>query len=329
MDRLKSMSVVIAVAEEGSLSLAAGKLAMPIATVSRGLAELETALNTRLFDRSSRHLTLTDAGRSYVEACRRIVEDVEAAERDVSGEYRTPSGDLAVTSPWGLGHMHLLPIACAFMEEYPAINLRLMLTDRIMRPMEDRIDVSIRIGALGDSSMIATRIGSVRLVLCASPAYVAARGCPEDPKDLVAHDCITIDDFGVPASWKFARRGVVAAEPIRSRLTVNTSEAAVQAAIAGAGIARVMSYKMEAARQAGQLAILLEPFEEEALPVHIVYSGRKPMPLKLRAFIDWVTPRLRAELVGPGRRRQPEGRPGVPGHASAEVADMSLWEDRD
>ncbi|EAS49171.1 putative transcriptional regulator, LysR family [Aurantimonas manganoxydans SI85-9A1] len=307
MDRLKSMSVVIAVADEGSLSAAASKLAMPVATVSRGLAELEAALNTQLFTRSSRHLKLTDAGRSYVEACKRILEDVEGAERDVSGEYRTPSGDLAVTSPWGLGHMHLLPIACAFMAEHTAINLRLMLTDRIMRPMEDHIDAAIRIGPLADSSMIATRLGSVRIVLCASPEYVADRGRPEDPKDLIAHDCITIDDFGAPGSWKFLRQETIVAEPIRSRLTVNTSEAAVAAAIAGAGIAQVMGYKMEAARQAGSLVILLEEFEQPPLPVHVVYSGRKPMPLKLRAFLDWATPRLRAKLAQPPDPRKPRG----------------------
>lgn len=299
MDRLKSMSVVVAVADEGSLSAAASKLSMPVATVSRGLSELEAALHTQLFARSPRHLELTDAGRSYVEACKRILEDVEGAEREVSGEYRTPSGDLAITSPWGMGHMHLLPIACAFMAEHPAINLRLMLTDRVMRPMEDHIDVAIRIGPLADSSMIAKRIGSVRIVLCASPAYIAARGRPDDPKDLMAHDCITIDDFGVPASWKFLRQNQTVTEPIRSRLTVNTSEASVQAAITGAGIAQVMSYKMQAARQAGSLVILLEEFEQDPLPVHIVYSGRKPMPLKLRAFLDWATPRMRAILAEP------------------------------
>jgi DNA-binding transcriptional LysR family regulator len=312
MDRLKSMSVVIAVADEGSLSAAANKLAMPVGTVSRRLAELESALNTQLFARSSRHLKLTDAGRSYVEACRRIIEDVEAVERDVSGEFRTPSGDLAVTSPWGLGHMHLLPIACAFMAEHPAINLRLMLTDRIMRPMEDHIDVAIRIGPLADSSMIAKRIGSVRIVLCASPQYLEARGRPDDPKDLIGHDCITIDDFGVPGSWKFMRQNSMIAEPIRSRLTVNTSEAAVAAAIAGAGIAQVMSYKMEAARRAGALVILLEAFEQSPLPVHIVYPGRKPMPLKLRAFLDWATPRLRSVLAEPAAFHKGRERSATP-----------------
>lgn len=302
MDRLEAMSVIVAVAAEGSLSAAARKLAMPVPTVSRKLSELEAHLKARLFHRSSRHMKLTDAGQSYIEACKRIIEQVEDAEREVSGEYQKPSGDLTVTSPWGLGHMHLLPVASEFLAVYPDIALRLLLTDRVLRPLDDQIDVSIRIGPLADSSMIATRIGSVRMVACASPAYLAARGRPKHPGDLRTHDCITIDDFGAPRTWRFVDGKKEIAKQIRSRLTVNTSEAAVEAAILGVGIARVMSYKMDAARRAGALAIVLDDFEQEPLPVHIMYPERKQMPLKLRAFVDWVTPRLKARLAAPLQR---------------------------
>jgi DNA-binding transcriptional LysR family regulator len=299
MDRLESMSVIIAVAEAGSLSAASRKLGTPIPTVSRRVSELEAHLNTQLFQRSSREMRLTEAGRSYIEACKRIIEQVEDAEREASGEYRTPTGDLTVTSPWGLGHMHLVPVACEFMAEYPDIGLRLLLTDRVLRPLEDHVDVSVRIGPLADSSMIATRVGLVRMVACASPNYLEARGRPKDPADLAHHECITIDDFGAQQTWRFLNGNKEVSAPIRSRLTVNTSEAAVEAAIAGAGIARVMSYKMEAARGAGALCIILEEFELEPIPVHIVYPERKPMPLKLRAFLDWATPRLKARLSLP------------------------------
>jgi DNA-binding transcriptional LysR family regulator len=297
MDRLESMSVIVAVAEAGSLSAASRKLGRPVPTVSRKLAELEARLNAQLFHRSSRHMTLTDAGRTYIEACRRIIEQVDDAEREVSGEYRTPTGDLTVTAPWGLGHMHLVPIVCEFLEAYPDIALRLLLSDRVLKPSDNNIDVAIRIGTLPDSSMIATRIGSVRVVACASPSYLSARGCPEQPGDLLNHDCITIDDNAAPRTWKFAKGRREIAQPIRSRMTVNTSEAAIEAAIAGAGIARVMSYKMAAARQAGTLVVVLEAFEQEPLPMHIVYTERKPVPLKLRAFLNWVTPRLKARLA--------------------------------
>ena len=295
MDRLEAMSVIVAVTETGSFSAASRRLRTPVATVSRKVAELEARLQAQLFQRSSRQMMLTDAGRSYIEACKRIIEQVDDAERAVSGEYRIPKGDLAVTAPWGLGHMHLVPIVVEFLDAYPEIAVRLVLTDRVVNTVEENVDVSIRIGALPDSSMIASRIGSVRMVLCASPAYLAARGLPKEPADLRDHDCISVDSSAAQRAWKFAKGNREIAAPIRSRLTVNDSEAAIDAAIAGAGIARVMSYKMEAARRAGTLVVMLEDFELEPLPLHIVYAERKPVPLKLRAFLNWVTPRLKPD----------------------------------
>src|SRR5271165_6377856 len=295
MDRIESMSVVVSIAEAGSLSAASRKLRMPVPTVSRKLAELEARLGTQLFQRTSRRVSLTDAGRCYVEACKRIIEQVDDAEKEASGEYRAPTGDLTVTSPWGVGHLHLLPLSCEFEKAYPNIALR--LSDQVLDPVEYGIDIAVRTGPLASSAMIATRIGSVRVVACASPEYLAARGRPKTPAVLLDHDCIGVDETGVPSNWKFAKDGVEIAAPIRSRLTVSTSEAAVQAAVLGAGITRVMSYKMEAARRAGALVIVLEEFEREPLPVHIVYTERKPMPLKLRVFLDWLTPRLKARLA--------------------------------
>jgi len=297
MDRLEAMSIIVAVTETGSFSAASRRLKKPVATVSRMVAELEARLKAQLFQRSSRQMTLTDAGRSYIEACKRIIEQVDDAEREVSGEYRIPKGDLAITSPWGLGHMHLLPIAVEFMNAYPEIALRLVLTDRIVDTVEENIDISIRIGNLADSNLIATKVGSVRFVLCASPLYLAEHGHPSEPAELAAHDCISIDSVAPQRSWKFIKDGREIVAPIRSRLTVSDSEAAIDAAIASAGITRVMSYKMEAARRAGQLVLMLEEFEQEPWPVHIVYAERKPVPLKLRAFLNWVTPRLKARLA--------------------------------
>jgi DNA-binding transcriptional LysR family regulator len=297
MDRLEAMSVIIAVTETGSISAASRRLNSPVATVSRKVAELESRLKAQLFQRTSRRITLTDAGRAYIDACKRIIEQVDDAEREVSGEYRVPKGELAVTAPWGLGHTHLLPLATEFLEAYPDISLRLMLTDRIVNTSEENIDIAIRVGTLPDSNMIATRVGSIRIVVCASPAYLNVRGHPKQLGDLATHDCITIDDHAIPTAWKFVRAGRARIAPIRSRLCVNTSEAAVLAAIEGAGLARVMSYKMDAAKRAGKLSIVLEEFEPESLPVHIIYAPRKPVPLKLRAFLNWMTPRLKARLT--------------------------------
>ncbi len=297
MDRLEAMSVIVAVTETGSFSAASRRLGTPVASVSRKVADLETRLKAELFQRSSRRMTLTDAGRSYVEACKRIIEQVDDAERQVSGEYRSPKGDLVVTTPWGLGHTHLLPIAIEFLNAFPEIGLRLLLTDRIVDAAEENVDVAIRIGSLPESSMIVARIGSIRLVVCASPAYLAARGRPQTPDHLRDHDCIAINDVASPDAWKFRKGTRASLVPIRSRLCVNTSEAAVLAAVAGAGLTRVMSYKMDAARRTGSLELVLEAFEPEPLPIHIVYSPRKPVPLKLRAFLNWVTPRLKARLA--------------------------------
>jgi len=296
MDRLEAMSVIIAVTETGSLSAASRRLKSPVATVSRKVADLELRLNAQLFQRTSRRLALTDAGRSYIDACKRIIEQVDQAEREVSGEYRSPRGDLAVTAPWSLGHTHLLPLTVEFLEAYPDISLRLMLTDHIVNTVQENIDVAIRVGALQDSSMIAIRIGAIRIVVCGSPSYLKTRGEPKQLSDLSMYNCITIDDYAAPAIWRFLHDRRTTVAPIRSRLCVNTSEAAVLAAIDGAGLARVMSYKMDAAKRAGKLAIVLEEFEPEPLPVHIVYPPRKPVPLKLRAFLNWITPRLKARL---------------------------------
>jgi DNA-binding transcriptional LysR family regulator len=202
-----------------------------------------------------------------------------------------------VTSPWGFGHTHLLPLALEFQVTYPEISLRLILTDRVVNMVAENIDVAIRVGKLPDSSMIATRIGAIRVVVCGSPSYLSARGSPKTLNDLRNHDCITIDDVAAPSTWRFGQGSRPIVAPIRSRLTVNTSEAAVIAAISGAGLARVMSYKMDAARRAGTLSIVLDEFEPQPLPAHIVYAERNHVPLKLRAFLDWMTPRLKARLA--------------------------------
>jgi DNA-binding transcriptional LysR family regulator len=297
MDRLEAMSVIIAVTETGSFSAASRRLKSPVTTVSRKVAELEGRLKAQLFQRTSRRMTLTDAGRSYIDASKRIIEQVDDAEREVSGEYRIPKGEMAVTAPWGLGDTHLLPLAVEFLAAYPEISLRLMLTDRVVDATEENIDIAIRVGVIPESSMIATRVGSIRIVVCASPSYLEAHGRPEALGDLAGHDCVTIDDRGAPSVWKFVRGSRAKIAPIRSRLCVNTSEAAVLAAIEGAGLARVMSYKMDAAKRDGKLAIVLEEFEPEPLPVHIIYAPRKPVPLKLRAFLNWMTPRLKGRLT--------------------------------
>jgi DNA-binding transcriptional LysR family regulator len=297
MDRLEAMAVLVAAVEAGSLSGAGRHLGMPLATVSRKVSELEAHLKTRLFNRSTRQLTLTDAGRSYVAVCKRILEEVGEAERAAAGEYSAPKGDLVITAPVVFGRLHVLPVVTQFLRAHPEVDVRLLLADRISNLFEDHIDVAIRIGPLPDSNLIATRVGLVRRVVCASPAYLEARGTPKAPVDVAAHDCVMFGGLTAGSTWLFTADKADVSVAIRSRLVVNTAEAAIDAAIAGVGLTRVLSYQIAAARRAGALTVILEPFERVPWPVSLVYASQGMLALKLRAFLDFAAPRLKRRLA--------------------------------
>ena len=293
MDRLDAMSTVVAVVEAGSLSAAARRLNTPLATVSRKVSELESHLRTKLFNRSSRKLVLTDAGSSYIDACKRILADVTEAERAASGEYSAPTGELIVTTTIGLGRIYLIPILADFLKAYPDIKVSLILTDRVLSLFEEQIDVALRLGALSDSSMIAIRVGAIRRMICASPAYLAARGTPRTPDDLAGHDCITYAGLVSPDVWTFVRDKTNVAIPVHARLVVGTAEAACDAACAGIGITSAFSYHVQAALERGALTSLLDEFQPATLPVNLVYTASRFLPIKMRAFLDLAAPRLR------------------------------------
>ncbi|HEY2227000.1 MAG TPA: LysR family transcriptional regulator [Xanthobacteraceae bacterium] len=296
MDRLDAMAVLLAVVDAGSLSAGARRLGMPLTTVSRHVSDLEAHLRSRLLIRSSRRVALTEAGRSYVAACRQILEDVGEAERSAAGEYSKPKGDLVITAPIVFGRLHVLPVVLDFLRAYPDINVRLSLTDRPVGLLEDHIDLAARIGELPDSSLVATRVGTIRRMVCATPQYFAERGKPKRPEELAAHDCVTFQGLSAPDAWSFANGKSDMAVAIHSRLVVNTAEAAIDAALAGVGITRVLSYQIAQARRSGALDIALENFEPTPWPVSLVYPGQGRLPLKLRAFLDFAAPRLKARL---------------------------------
>jgi DNA-binding transcriptional LysR family regulator len=297
MDRLDAMTVLLAVVDAGSLSAGARRLGIPLTTVSRKVSDLEAHLRTRLLNRSSRQITPTDAGRSYVAACRSILEDVGEAERAAAGEYSAPRGELAITAPIVFGRLHVLPVVLDFLRAYPDIDVRLSLTDRPISFLEDHVDLAARIGALPDSSLVATRVGVIRRMVCASPQYFAARGKPKRPEALAAHDCVTFQGLSAPDGWIFNKGKSEIAVAIHSRLVVNTAEAAIDAAVAGAGITRVLSYQIASARRAGALDIALESFEPPPWPVNLIYPAQGRLPLKLRAFLDFAAPALKARLT--------------------------------
>jgi DNA-binding transcriptional LysR family regulator len=265
--------------------------------VSRKLSDLEAHLKTRLIQRSSRRLALTDAGRDYLVACRGILEQVDEAERTASGEYANVRGELVISAPIVFGRLHVSPIVAAFLDGQPEVDVRLVLGDRIVNLLEDHIDLALRIGDLPDSSLVATQVGAIRRVLCASPHYLAKHGKPSAPQHLSAHRCVTFDSLMSENSWSFDTEHGLQRVPIRSRLAVNTADAAIAAAIAGLGITRVLSYQVAEALRDGRLLRLLPQHESAPVPASLVYPGRGRLPMKCRAFIDFAVPRFRERLA--------------------------------
>jgi DNA-binding transcriptional LysR family regulator len=299
MDRLEAMATFRAVVDKGSFTAAAKALGAPLATVSRRVAELEAHLGTRLLARSTRKLAVTDAGLAYVEAVRRVLDEIEEADRAAAGEYQTPRGELVLTAPILFGRLHILPVVTDFLAAHPDINLRMLLSDRNLHLIEDHVDLGVRIGVLPDSDLIATRVGTMRRVLCAAPGFLARHGAPKHPHDLSTLPCVSYDQQTSSAGWSFrdpAGKALIEA-PIAPRLSATTSDAVVAAAVRGVGVTQVLHYQVADALQAGQLQIILRAFEPEPLPVHLIHAGRDLLPLKTRAFLDFAAQRLRAELA--------------------------------
>jgi DNA-binding transcriptional LysR family regulator len=296
VDRLEAMTILLAAVDMGSLSAASRQLRIPLATVSRRVAELEEHLHVRLLHRGNRKLVLTDAGQSYVTSCRQIIEEIAEVERTAAGEYRAPQGELTISVSAVLGRTHVLPLVLKFQRTFPDVRVRLQFTDRFVDLVEEHVDVAVRIGDLPDSSMIAKRVGLIRLMLCASPAYLKRRGVPKTPLDLATHDCVTHGNDSSPHGWEFTSGETTQMIHVASRLTVNLGEAAVAAAVAGAGIARVMSHLVDDFLSSRSLVALLEAYERSPRPVSVVYPSQRQVPLKLRAFLDFAVPRLRKRL---------------------------------
>jgi len=296
MDRLEAMTILLEAVEAGSLSAAGRRLHIPLTTVSRRVSELEHYLKNQLLIRGSRKLVLTDAGRDYVASCRRIIEEIAEAERNASGEYRAPQGELVISAPVSLSRTHILPILVNFLSAYPNIKMQLSQTDRAVNLLEENVDLAVRLGSLRESSLIATRVGLVRRVLCASPQYLEARGTPGVPEDLANHDCIA-SEATHSRDWNFRKSGADYSIAISHRLMVTTVETAIDAALAHVGIAHLMSYHAAGYVANGQLRIVLERFEPPLRPLSLVYPSQRQMPLKLRAFLDFTTPRLREMLA--------------------------------
>ncbi len=293
MDRLDSMSILLAVAEAGSLSAGARRLNAPLTTISRKISDLEGYLQVQLLTRSSRRMALTDAGKSYAAACKRILEVVVEAERIATGEYTAPKGELHVTAPIVLGRLHLVPVLAEFLALYPHIDVRLTLSDRLVDLQDEEIDAALRLGNLPDSALVAARVGTAHRVFAASPRYLELNGAPQMPTDLARHACVGVQGFTDRKFWSVANEADV---PVRYRLTVNSTDAACDAARAGVGIISVFSHHVTSSFKDRTLVPVLASFERRTLPLSLVRTSGGYLPLKLRAFLDFAAPRLKARL---------------------------------
>ncbi len=297
MDRLHAMQLFAAIGEAGSLTAAAKRLRVALPTLSRKLAQLESHLGVRLVTRTTRRFALTEPGRRYLDSCRRLLAEIDEAERQAAGEYDAPRGRLTVTAPIVFGRLHVLPVVMEFLKTYPEVDLRLSLVDRIVDLAEENLDAGLRIGTLPDSALIATRLGAVRHIACAAPAYLKENFTPRSPADLTRLHCIASTNLAPPEQWVFHEAGNPIAVAVRARLTVTTAEAAIDAAVAGLGVTRLLSYQAAEAIRARKLQRVLRAFEPPELPVHLVHSEARLVPPKLRAFLDFAAPRLRKRLA--------------------------------
>ena len=285
MDRLDMLRTFVAVADQVSFAEAARRLRISPTAASRAIAALEQSLGTALLRRTTRSVRLTDEGAAYLERCRAALADLDDAALALRGAGATPGGTLVITAPVTFGRLHILPIATALLCEHPALTIELTLIDRVVRLVDEGIDVAVRIGDLSDSSLHALKVAEVRRVVVASPAYLAAHGTPASITALHDHALIAFTELDRGHEWRFGPTGKPAIR-IEPRLAANTADAAIAAAIEGVGIARVLSYQAMDAIGSGSLVTLLDGFAPPAVPVHLVYQASRRASVNVRAFID-------------------------------------------
>jgi DNA-binding transcriptional LysR family regulator len=300
IDRLDAMRVLLTALDEGSLAAAAQSLGRSPAAVSRAISFLEGHVGTSLLHRSTRHVRLTEAGERYAEVCRTVLANLDQADDLAAGSQAAPRGMLTITAPVMFGTHILRPIVSSFLKAYPDVQIHYLLLDRVVNLVDEGVDVALRIARMPDSSLVARRVGSVRRVLCASPDYLSRRRPIRTLADLAAHDCIEITQTAPNEVWSFpAAKGKRMARAVRvkPRLFVNADEAAVNAAVDGEGVLRVLSYKIEKEVRDGRLVILLPEDEPPPIPVQLVCPSGRMAIAKVRTFLDFAGKSLK-EVLG-------------------------------
>lgn len=292
LDQIQLMKIFVAVAQEQGFAAASRRLNMSPPTVTRAIAKLEDRLAIKLFNRTTRYVRVTDAGLRYLEDVKRILNDIKLANEAVQGINASPQGVISVTASLLFGQQFVLPSVLEYLTTYPETEVNTVFLDRVVNLLEEGYDVGVRIGKLADSSMRAKKVGTVRLALIASPEYLKKHGVPQHFSELAQHSLIEVQGGNLNPDWKFVENGKVVNQRITSKLRVTTHQAAINAAMANFGIARVISYQVTDELAQNKLKFILEPFEEPPLPINIVHREDRLSSAKVRSFIDLLAANL-------------------------------------
>lgn len=285
MDRFRAMQAFVRIVDGGSLSSAARSLDVSLPAMVRTLAALEEHLGTRLLNRTTRRLSLTDAGQQYYERARQILVEVQDAEDSASSARRRPAGTLSLTAPVVYGRVKLLPVLAEYRRRFPEVAVRLLLLDRNVNLIEEGLDLAIRIGMLADSSLVAAELAHVRRVVFASPGYLRRHGTPRHPRELAAHACLSLGVIAPGDQWRFRENGRELAVKLRPAFVANNADAVIGMAEAGAGVGCALSYQVEPQLARRRLRLLLEDFAPPALPVSALYPHGRLTAAKVREFL--------------------------------------------
>jgi len=297
LDRLHLINVFVAVVDTQGFAGAARKLNLSPPAVTRAINELETYLGVRLLTRTTRIVKVTEAGARYAEDCRGVLSHLNEADESASGLHGTPRGRLTITAPVGFGAMYVTPVVTEYLARYPEVTASCWFMDRVVNMLDEGVDVGVRIGELPDSSMQAIRVGRMRLLICATPAYLAEHGEPKSPEDLEKHMIIAASGATSTSEWRMSSQGTPSVVKLRPRLITTTSDTAIAAALTGFGLTNVLAYKVTKHLREGRLKAVLSDFEPPALPVHVLHREGRHATQKARRFIDLAVERLRPQLA--------------------------------
>jgi len=294
MDRFHLINVFVAVVDSGGFAGAARRLGLSPPAVTRAVNELESHLGLRLLTRTTRVVRVTDAGARYAEDARRILAALQEAEESASGLHGAPRGRLTVTAPALFGALHVTSIVTNYLTRYPETSVSCLFLDRVVSLLDEGVDVAVRIGELPDSSLQAVRVGQVRRVICASPAYLAQHGTPQSADELQQHTVIAAGSARPTLEWRLKDGASLRGVKLQPRLTTTANESARDAALAGFGLTRLLSYQAAEQLRQGTLVAVLQAMEPEPLPVHVVHHEGRHATQKVRAFLDLAIAALRA-----------------------------------